>query len=384
MNNIERIKAILNYQTYDRLPVVHFGFWQETLLKWYQQGHITNDEVVCWSDGNSADQTIGKKLGFDFNWYTCFCMNTGLYPVFERKIVEELSSDTRKVLDCNGVVILEKDGAGSIPAEIEHTLKDRKTWEDNYLPRLMYTEDRILQAPVNTDNGYRSFACGGKEYLCCESREMPIGLHCGSLLGQIRNWLGVEGMSYLYLDDEALFDEIIRTVGELSLRCTKAILEYGAKFDFGHFWEDICCKSGPLVIPSVFHQKVGPFYRSITDVLHSYGINIISVDCDGVIDSMIPTWFEAGVNTMFPIEVGTWGANIKPWRQKYGKELRGVGGMNKTVFSQDFAAVDAEIERLKPLVDLGGYIPCPDHRIAPDSKWDLVKYYCEKMRITFG
>ena len=33
----------------------------------------------------------------------------------------------------------------------------------------------------------------------------------------------------------------------------------------------------------------------------------------------------------------------------------------------------SEIERLKPLVDLGGYIPCPDHRIAPDAKFDLVR-----------
>ena len=48
------------------------------------------------------------------------------------------------------------------------------------------------------------------------------------------------------------------------------------------------------------------------------------------------------------------------------------------------AAIDAEIERLKPLVALGGYIPCPDHRIAPDAKWDLVRYYCDCMRQEFG
>lgn len=82
---------------------------------------------------------------------------------------------------------------------------------------------------------------------------------------------------------------------------------------------------------------------------------------------------------MFPIEVGTWDASIAPWREKYGKELRGVGGMNKNVFSHDFAAVDAEIERLKSLIALGGYIPCPDHRIAPDAKWENVRHYCEKM-----
>lgn len=113
--------------------------------------------------------------------------------------------------------------------------------------------------------------------------------------------------------------------------------------------------------------------------MNSYGIDIISLDCDGLIDSLIPTWFENGVNTMFPIEVGTWGASISPWREKYGKELKGVGGMNKTVFAQDRKAIDLEIERLKPLVELGGYIPCPDHRIAPDAIWEHVQYYCYKM-----
>ena len=46
--------------------------------------------------------------------------------------------------------------------------------------------------------------------------------------------------------------------------------------------------------------------------------------------------------------------------------------------------MDAEIERLKPLVDLGGYIPCPDHRIPPDAKYELVAYSCEQFHRTFG
>ena len=190
----------------------------------------------------------------------------------------------------------------------------------------------------------------------------------------------MENCSYLYVDDEPLFDEIIQTVGELCYQCVKAALETGAKFDFAHFWEDICFKNGPLVTPEVFDEKIGPQYKRITNLLNQYGINIISLDCDGMIDSLIPTWLNNGVNTMFPIEVGTWDANIAPWRKQYGKELRGVGGMNKNVFSRNHADVDAEIERLRPLVKLGGYIPCPDHRIPPDAKWDNVIYYCNELR----
>jgi uroporphyrinogen decarboxylase len=87
---------------------------------------------------------------------------------------------------------------------------------------------------------------------------------------------------------------------------------------------------------------------------------------------------------MFPIEVGTWAASIAPWREQYGKALLGVGGVDKKAFMRDYAAVDAEIERLRPLVELGGYLPCPDHRLPPDAKWENIQYYCEQMRRTFG
>ena len=141
---------------------------------------------------------------------------------------------------------------------------------------------------------------------------------------------------------------------------------------------------GPLIHPQVFRDRVGPHYKRITDLVHKYGIDIVSLDCDGKIDTLVPVWLDNGVNTMFPIEVGTWHASLAPWRKLYGRELRGVGGMDKKVFAYDYASIDAEIERLKPLVELGGLIPCPDHRIPSDAKWENVQYYCGRMREAFG
>jgi hypothetical protein len=191
--------------------------------------------------------------------------------------------------------------------------------------------------------------------------------------------LGMVGLSYLYIDDEDLYTEIVDTVGKLCYQIADRVLQSGVQFDFAHFWEDICFKNGPLVSPAVFREKVGRHYKRLTGLAATHGIELVSLDCDGCIDALLPIWLENGVNTMFPIEVGTWRANIAPWRARYGRALRGVGGMDKVVFSRDYAAVDAEIERLKPLIELGGFIPCPDHRIAPDAKWENVQYYCEKM-----
>ena len=216
-----------------------------------------------------------------------------------------------------------------------------------------------------------------------EQTYRPVMLEAGSLIGIIRDMLGVEELSYLYADDEELYREIIDTVAEDQYDNVKTALERGLRPDVAHFWEDICYKNGPLVTPAVFAELVGPHYKRMTSLLKAYGCNIVSLDCDGCIDTLLPIWLENGVNTMFPIEVGTWHASIAPWREKYGRELRGVGGMNKNVFAMDYAAVDKELERLRPLVELGGYIPCPDHRIPLGAKWENIQYYCERFREIF-
>lgn len=371
MNNRERVNAILNYEKVDRMPVVSFGYWNETLEKWFTEKHISRDEwqgYVELGDNSDADNSVMKKLGFDFNWNACFGPNAGLMPQFDTVVLHEYPDGKQKVIDHEGLIVIVDKNIVSIPAEIGTTLTDRKSWEELYLPKLQYSADRI-----NIEASKKLVASN-------QTRDLPLGLFCGSLLGKIRNWLGVEGLSYLYVDDEDLFIEIIDTVGNMSYKVVQATLELGINFDYAHFWEDICFKNGPLVVPSVFDKLVGPHYKKITKLLNSHDINIISVDCDGLIDMLMPTWIESGVNTMFPIEVGTWHASIVPWREKYGKELRGVGGMNKTLFARDKKAIDEEVKRLKKMVNLGGYIPCPDHRIPPDAKFELVQYYCDRMQ----
>ena len=54
MTHRERVRAILNYAPYDRMPLVHFGFWAETLEKWAAEGHITKEEAESWGDGDAV------------------------------------------------------------------------------------------------------------------------------------------------------------------------------------------------------------------------------------------------------------------------------------------------------------------------------------------
>ena len=374
MNNRERLKAVMHGEAYDRLPCVAFGYWNETLDKWADEGHISREASESYrtqGDSGPGDRQVMEQLGIDFNWACCFGGETGLFPRFERKVIKTEPDGSQIMQEPTGHLVRIKPGVQSIPGEIGTLLTGREAWEKDFLPRLQYTPERIPKERL--------------AQLAAESeaRQEPLLLYCGSLYGAIRDMLGVVELSYLQADDEDLYVEIIDTMANLAYKVAEGMLESGVAFDGAHFWEDICFKNGPLVNPAVFEEYVGPHYKRITDLLASHGIDIVSLDCDGCIDRLVPIWLENGVNTMFPIEVGTWNASIAPWRAQYGPGLKGVGGMDKRVFSRDRAAVEQEIERLKPLVDLGGYIPCPDHRIPPDAKYELVAYYCELFHKTF-
>ena len=372
MTNRERVNAIMHYQPYDRMPVVAFGYWGETLRKWQAEGHVSEEEAAHYWDNNEYDFQIMKRLGFDFNWNGGIGGNSFLSPSFGNEIIRNEPDGSVVMRNGEGLLIRTKPGVVSIPAHAGTSLTGREAWEELYVPKLTYNENR-----VNLENVR-------KEHARITALGLPRYIHIGSLYGNIRNMVGVEDLAYLAADDEDLYAEIINTIGELCYRVTERVLSAGLTYEYAHYWEDICFKTGPLIRPSVFRELVGPWYRKIADLLLKNGVDIISVDCDGKIDELVPVWLDNGVNTMFPIEVGTWRASFDQWRKKYGKALRGVGGMDKRVFAQDKAAVDREIERLKPIVELGGYIPCPDHRIAPDAIWENVQYYCERFRHEFG
>ena len=368
MTNRERALNVLRFKPADRIPAVHFGYWRELLLEWSEKGLISRDLALSVGDGNAADREMEAIIGWDFNWATMQGASSKLFPPFERIVLETLSDGTQRVQTANGVIERIKPGIVSIPSEDSYLLKDRKAFEELFKPKMQYCVERARLDFFKNFNETRSY-------------DRPIGLWLGSIMGDIRDITTVVGMSYLmYDEDETLFADIVDTYADMQYQCVEAILATGAKFDFAHYWEDICFKNGPLLSPALFEELCAKHYKKRNDLCHRYGIDLISLDCDGVTDSLLPTWVNNGVNVMFPIEIGVWGDQFEPARNRFGKQILGVGGMDKTAFRKDKAAVDEELKRLQRLVSMGGFIPCPDHRLMPGSHFDLVRYYAEEVK----
>ena len=372
MTNRERMHNLLHYKKVDRLPAVHFGYWDELLIEWAEQGYFSVEfakERIRCGDASEIDGELDKMLGWDDCWSKGYGCQNSLFPMFERKILETLPDGTQRVQSGWGLIERIKPGIDSIPSEDDYILKDRKAFEELYKPKMQFSADRVPMDFYQTFNETRP-------------KDRFVSLSVGSVLGDIRNMLSVVGMSEVmyHEEDEELFADIIDTYAEMQYKCVEKILETGAQFDCGHYWEDICFKNGPLLSPVIFEELCAKHYKKRNDLLHKHGIDVISLDCDGVTEKLLETWFENGVNVMFPIEVGVWGDQFEAARKKYGEGMLGIGGMDKTALRKDKAAVDAEIERMKRLVDLGGFVPCPDHRLMPGTKFELVQYYADEIR----
>ncbi|MBQ2433609.1 MAG: hypothetical protein II266_04200, partial [Clostridia bacterium] len=244
MDNRQRVNAIMHYEKYDRMPVVAFGYWQETLQKWHEEGHVSADEARYYADNNEHDLAVMSRLGFDFNWNGGVGGNSHLMPYFENKVLSVEPDGSVISRDNAGLIVKTKPGVVSIPAHVGTSLTGREAWEEMYLPKLTYSDARVDADAIR--KAYEDNAKTGR----------PQYIHIGSLYGNIRNMLGVEELAYLQADDEDLYVEIINTVGELNYKVAEKVLSLGLEFDYAHFWEDICFKSGPLVRPSVFAEYV--------------------------------------------------------------------------------------------------------------------------------
>lgn len=369
LNDRERFTATMHYQPRDRSPICDFGYWDETLVIWHGQGlprHVVNTDHNFFHQFFGMDFPIRRAA-------SATGVEVGLVPPFEEMVLDD-RGDHEVVQQEDGVRVLRKKFMGSIPKHLGHLLVDRDSWRKYYMPRLDPTHpDRY---PADWEERVKSWVDPNRDY--------PLVLPGGSLYGWLRNWMGLEDLSYVVYDDAAWFEEMVTTVADCIIGTLSRVLETGGCFDACGIWEDMCYKAGPLLSPTHFQQFLVPHYRRIADLLHRHGVDVIWVDCDGKIDKLIPLWLDAGVNCMFPVEVGTWGADPIDFRGQYGEDLLMLGGFDKRILARSKEKIEQEVHRLTPLVEEGGYVGFCDHLVPPDIPLENYMFYLETVRRVWG
>jgi len=352
MTTRELWQNIMHYGEFDRVPVIHWCGWPETRERWIAEG--------LPPDANEHEYFGAVPL------WAGVGVNLDLFPLFEEEVLED-TEEYRIFRDAYGVVQQDWKHKSCIPHYTDFTLKGAADWPE-YKKRLQPDPARI---PKDLD----------KHIAAAEDSGLPITISTASMMGWIRNWMGVVNMSYLMCEAPDVFADMVDTIAELVCwGIDQVVPRMRTRPDLGFGWEDICGKTGPLVSPAIFRPCVAPGYAKVRAKLEEYGVGLYGIDTDGYVEPLLGDWLEAGVNVMFPIEIGTWKADPMALRNKFGRDLHIIGGIDKLELEKDPAAIDAEIERRIPLMKAGGFMPMPDHLITPGTSLVNYKYYLDKIR----
>lgn len=358
----ERLVRTLKFQEVDRPPDYEFGIWKQTVTRWHSEG-LPEEFSGFFAIADYFKTDDRKKL--------IIGTNVGLCPCFEEKILEETATHFIKQ-EPEGAIceMIKPEYGASIPKYLRYPIENRRDWEKMRDERL--DPDAANRLPDNIVE------------LCKESHtsEYPVVISLGSLYGWIRNWMGVENVSYALYDDPKLIEEIMEHLTRLTLSVLSK-LAGKAKVDISEWWEDICFRSGPLLPPKFVAEWMVPRYKRVTDFLRNeLGCEINMLDCDGNIHELVPLWLDGGINVMFPLEAAH--TNAYWISEKFGNKIGLRGYYNKVALIKGKKAIDDEFERIMPLYKKGGFIPHVDHLVPPDVPFESYCYYRKRKVELFG
>ena len=362
MTDRERFLACILGEPVDRPPYWLFWTpWATAWRRWEQEGKPA--ELKTYGDVRAHFGAESPPAVLPINLGPC--------PAIERKVLEE--TDEHVVfLDGWGIKRRDLKSGESMSEFIEFPVKSRADWQA-FRDRWLDPDDKRRLA-------------GDWRRCAAEWSAAGVPIQMGhfpdcAVYGSLRWMLGDEECLLAFYDDPALVHEIMEHVTDIYVTVFEKVAAE-VRVDVIHIWEDMCGRQGPLISPSMWEEFMGPCYRRIKAFADRRDIPVISVDTDGLPHDIIPPMMSAGVNYLFPQEVAA-GCDVVEMQGLF-PGLGMMGGIDKRALAAGPAAIDAELERLRPAVEAGRYVPDLDHLIPSDVSWESFCHYAEALKRLVG
>lgn len=318
MTNRERVRAVLNRERPDRLPMVEWAtWWNLTVERWQEEG-------VPALEGPDGLQ----------NYF-------GLDPL--RQIWVGPRSN-----QCPGPA---SHGAG--------ILWDEEGYEA--MKPLLFPEDGIREA-VETARQWKEGH---------EKGEYAQWLTLEGFFWFPRTLFGIESHLYAFYDQPELMHRMNQDLTDFHLRCLTQLLPV-MEPEFMTFAEDMSYNHGPMISKELFDEFMLSYYRQVIPVLKEAGVRVF-IDTDGNVEPLIPWFKEAGIEGVLPLERQA-GVDVNRIRREHPEWLM-IGGYDKTIMHLGEEAMRREFERLLPAMKSGGYLPSVDHQTPPDVSAEQYRTY---------
>jgi len=254
----------------------------------------------------------------------------------------------------------------TIPLPLDFPVKNMDDWR-RFKPMFEYAEDRINWTAV------------------AHAKQTPDALVLAGMPGAFdmpRELMGEEVTCLAYYEQPELLADILQTISDTTFRVLERISRE-LVIDQLSVHEDFAGKSGPLVGPAYIREYFQPYYRRIWEMLAERGTTIFQQDTDGNINSVMDALLDCGLTCIFPMEPAA-GMDIVALRQKYGRRLAMLGGIDKHVLRKDRAAIRRELEyKLQPALYPGSVFSL-DHRIPNGTPLENYRHFVDLSREILG
>ncbi len=322
MNTRERFKAIMNFQTFDRFPMLEWaGWWGQTIDRWHSEGlpkDLTDRYEIC------------RHFGLDIYKQDWFGVCNSGCP--------------QPAAHGSGIVVDEADYERILPCLYPKNPVDVEKW------RRWAEEQR--------------------------RGEVVLWFSVDGFFWFPRKLLGIERHLYAFYDQRELMHRInsdlaewiMLVIDQVSAICTP---------DFMTFGEDMSYNNGPMLSKEMFDEFLRPYYDRVIPTLRKKGI-IPIIDSDG--DISVPAyWFEeAGLEGILPLERQA-GVDIAALRADH-PSMKFIGHFDKMTMNKGPERMRREFERLLPTTAKGGFIPGCDHQTPPGVSYEDYKTYLKLCR----
>ncbi|MDD5727008.1 MAG: uroporphyrinogen decarboxylase family protein [Victivallales bacterium] len=308
MTSRERFNAVLNFEPFDRLPVVEWAtWWNETVKRWESEG------LPQGMDNVERQKYFGLDLMIQ-DWIPPRHPNC---PVSK------------------------SHGAGIIatPDEYDKLKAEKMFYNLDALDLEKWRKWKEIQKRGNA----------------------VLWLTLEGFFWYPRSLFGIENHLLAFYDYPEVMHRMNQDAVDFYLKIIDRLCQI-CKPDFMTFAEDMSYNKGPMLSEALFDEFMMPYYQQLVPRLKEYGIKII-VDSDGDI-TKCASWFErAGVDGILPLERQA-KVDVALLRQQHPKQIY-IGAYDKIVMNKGETAMRTEFERLLPTARQGGFIISCDHQTPP-------------------
>ena len=172
-------------------------------------------------------------------------------------------------------------------------------------------------------------------------KQLPEGMKAVGGVGNgifecVQDLTGYENLCYLMYDEEEMFAELFRRVGDNNYAIWDRFMkEYGDIYCVLRFGDDLGYKSNTLLSADTLREFVIPQYERIIRLVHSYEKPFLLHSC-GNIFSIMDDLIAAGIDAKHSNEDQI--ARFPEWVERYGDRIGNFGGFD----------VDADCQLDKP------------------------------------